>query len=698
MNRAKKQRPRRYWEGDAADPPKSSEKPSGSRTGASTTAAAAAKASGPVRRGSGKPSGSRTGVSTTAAAKASGPVRRGFGKPSGSRTGASTTAAAAAKASGPVRRGFGGPHGTRKGAADAAAKASGRPGKRGFGGRPQAPTKARGRPAGERGPARLHWTSARCPEKKPTRTRLGRRVSGAQDPFPGPAPLADDKVKKFRRGGGGGDATAPAALPLAQERLKRAEAQDREASVWAARAELLLPEEPGFLEGSDGEDTAAVRQRDIADAVDIASAAKYFSLKLDQFGPYRLDYSATGRHLTLGGRRGHLAAFDWTTKSLSCEINVMEAVRDVRFLHLETLMAVAQGRWLHIYDNQGIELHCVRRCDRVTRLEFLPFHFLLATASETGFLTYLDVSVGEIVATHLARAGRLDVMAQNPHNAVVHLGHGNGTVTLWSPAVKEPLVKMLCHKGGVRAVAVDPTGTYMATSGLDRQLKLFDLRGAYRPLRARPLALGAAHLAYSQRGLLAASVGDVVDVYRPDDPGPGRPFLSHRLPGPVHGLRFCPFEDVLGVGHADGFSSLLVPGAGEPNVDGLANNPYRSKKQRQEWEVKALLEKIPAELIGLDPHCLGRVDVQTMEQLKRDKIERLGFDPDARTPFQPRAKTKGRGSAAGLLRRKRKVADQDKRELIRQSLQEKEREGEPGKKGKLRPPGSRPSALDRFDR
>nr|KAF6463574.1 WD repeat domain 46 [Molossus molossus] len=436
-----------------------------------------------------------------------------------------------------------------------------------------------------------------------------RSLSGAQDPFPGPAPVPVEVAQKFRRIDK--SKKLPHSKSKTRSRLEVAEAEEEEISVKAARSELLLAEEPGFLEGEDGEDTAKICQADIVEAVDIASAAKHFDLNLRQFGPYRLNYSQTGRHLAFGGRRGHVAALDWVTKRLTCEINVMEAVRDIRFLHSEALLAVAQNRWLHIYDNQGIELHCIRRCDRITRLEFLPFHFLLATSSETGFLTYLDVSVGKIVVALNARAGRLDVMTQNPYNAVIHLGHSNGTVSLWSPAMKEPLAKILCHRGGVRAVAVDSTGMLMATSGLDHQLKIFDLRGA-----------------------------------------------------------------------------------AEPNFDGLESNPYRSRKQRQEWEVKALLEKVPAELICLDPRALAEVDVISLEQEKKERIERLGYDPESKAPFQPKPKQKGRSSTASLVKRKRKVMDEEHRDKVRQSLEQQSQKQAKAAK----PVGARPSALDRFVR
>ncbi|XP_070766712.1 WD repeat-containing protein 46 [Enoplosus armatus] len=521
-------------------------------------------------------------------------------------------------------------------------------------------------------------------------------ISGKSDPFPGPALIPEDRMQKFKRK----DKTKK---PRRQhhklrDMIIRSEEASEMAQKQAARFDLLLPEDAGFLEGDEDEDTCTISQEDIADAVDITSGAKHFDLKLSQFGPYRVDYSKTGRHLLLGGRRGHVACIDWQSKGLMCEINVMESVNDVKWLHSEAMYAVAQKKWLHIYDSNGIELHCIRKFNDVLRMQFLPYHFLLATASATSFLQYLDVSVGKEVAAICTKTGRLDVMCQNPHNAIIHLGHHNGTVTLWSPNQKEALVKMLCHQGSVRSVAVDKTGTYMVTSGMDKKLKVYDIR-AFKPLKSYFLPAGASCLSLSQRGLLSAATGDIVQVYRDVWSTPvTKPYVVHRAQRTVWGLHFCPFEDVLGVGHGDGFTSMLVPGAGEPNFDGLDANPYRSAKQRQEWEVKALLEKIQPELISLDPTELGRVDHATFEQRHQDRVQALGFDPLAKEKFIPKYKKKGRSSAGSVERRKKQVAHVDQRDVIRKTVEdkvklEKERKEKEKKAAVL---SSQRSALDRF--
>ncbi|VDP02740.1 unnamed protein product, partial [Schistosoma mattheei] len=69
-------------------------------------------------------------------------------------------------------------------------------------------------------------------------------------------------------------------------------------------------------------------------------------------------------------------------------------------------------------------------------------------------------------------------------------------------------------------------------------------------------------------------------------------YLSHYAVHPVYRVRFCPYEDVLGVGSSAGISSILCPGSAEPNYDGLEENPFANKRYRQEREVKRLLDKV----------------------------------------------------------------------------------------------------------
>ena len=105
-------------------------------------------------------------------------------------------------------------------------------------------------------------------------------------------------------------------------------------------------------------------------------------------------------------------------------------------------------------------------------------------------------------------------MTQNAHNAVIHLGHANGTVTLWTPNLPHPAVRLLAHLGPVASVSVDPStgGRYMATAGQDGLVKVWDCRnwkGAIRTWNARG---GGGEVEWSQRGALAVASGGSVNV------------------------------------------------------------------------------------------------------------------------------------------------------------------------------------------
>lgn len=44
------------------------------------------------------------------------------------------------------------------------------------------------------------------------------------------------------------------------------------------------------------------------------------------------------------------------------------------------MFAVAQKRYLYIYDHSGMELHCLKQHSHINTLTFLPYHFLLVSA------------------------------------------------------------------------------------------------------------------------------------------------------------------------------------------------------------------------------------------------------------------------------------------------------------------------------
>uniref|UniRef100_A0A7E4ZV75 BING4CT domain-containing protein n=1 Tax=Panagrellus redivivus TaxID=6233 RepID=A0A7E4ZV75_PANRE len=395
---------------------------------------------------------------------------------------------------------------------------------------------------------------------------------------------------------------------VTKAKLKTHKKRIAEGIAKTAEAELLNTEEAGYLKTDDGSLTYNVKQAEITSSIDLATATRSFSLDLEH-GPYRFDYGINGRELILGGRRGHIGVFDWMTKDLLLEKDLLESVKDVSFLHVSTLFAAAQRRWVHLYDEQGIELHCMKQFNEPKLLQFLPRHLLLSVATGTGYLHYLDITSGKIVNSfRMKEHGNPGAISLNQSNGVLLSGGHHGQVTMWTPNAKEPLVSIKAHTSSITGLTVDHLGNYFASSGSDGLVKLFDIR-TYKQLSSYKVRGRVSCLDLSQRHNLALGIGQHVQVFQHVNRTSGlqKPYLSHFVGGDVRQVQFCAHEDVLGIGHERGFASILVPGSGDPDMAGLLHNPFESKAQRREREVKMLLDKIQPNMIALDPSTINRV-------------------------------------------------------------------------------------------
>ncbi|KAJ2976297.1 hypothetical protein NUW58_g8120 [Xylaria curta] len=365
-------------------------------------------------------------------------------------------------------------------------------------------------------------------------------------------------------------------------------------------AEILLEGTSGYLEPeTELERTYKVRQDEIQDSVSIATAKKRFDLTLNELGPYVFDYSRNGRDLLLGGRKGHIASMDWRSGKLNCEFQVNEIVRDY--------MAVAQKKNVYIYDGSGVELHCLNQHREVSHLEFLPYHFLLVTLGASGHLKYQDVSTGQLVSEIATKLGPPASLAQNPYNAVCFSGHNN-------------------------------EGRYMVSTGQDCKMAVWDIR-QFRVVNEYFTQQPASSVAISDRGVTAVGWGTHTTMWQ-------GLFTKHAA---EQTKVQSPYLNWGGIGHDEGFSSIIVPGAGEPNMDVMEVNPFETVKERRDNEVRSLLNKLQPEMIALDPTFIGNLDLRSEEQRQAEK------DLDAKpVDIETEIRKKARGKNSALRRYLRK--------------------------------------------
>ena len=398
------------------------------------------------------------------------------------------------------------------------------------------------------------------------------------------------------------------------------------------------------------------------------------------YAPYKYVYDRSGRYsLLTGQQQGHIAVMDNYQRTLVSEIHLKnERIRDVTFLHNFTMYALAQQNHVYIYDGTtGAEIHCLTEHGDPFNVTYLPHHWLLASVGRMGYLKYHDTSTGSLVSTHRTKLGPSTTLKVNPSNAIVHAGHTNGTVTLWSPAQSNYLVKMKCTTGGsstaITDLAIDQRGHTMVTCGIDRQIRVWDLR-MYQERHSYYCVAGTpTTVDISQRGLLGIGHAGHVTIWDASalQHKVSAPYMHHKLGpagmnharGPVCSVRFRPFEDVCGIGHANGISSIVVPGSGEPALDTSEyhTNPMEDAKQRRETEVRSLLDKLLPDMICIED---ATTTVGGMEEydptIRLDKLRETQELANSATRQKTKVKNKKRGRSkiqSKLRTRQRNVID-----------------------------------------
>ena len=158
--------------------------------------------------------------------------------------------------------------------------------------------------------------------------------------------------------------------------------------------------------------------------------------------------------------------------------------------------------------------------------------------------------------------------------------------------------------------------------------------------------------------------------------------MTHPIPHrPLSSIRFCPFQDIVTVGHSAGLSSLLVPGAGEPNFDSGEADPFEGRNARREREVRALLDKLAPDTIVLDPEIIGGIAegprpglgtegvaevYRKLPRLERLRVSGKADESEVVDPLDAKLDEEESGEGLnGLSEKEKKVQREERKERMR---------------------------------
>lgn len=120
----------------------------------------------------------------------------------------------------------------------------------------------------------------------------------------------------------------------------------------------------------------------------------------------------------------------------------------------------------------------------------------MVTSSYDGECKLWDLTSFETVKTLTKKGPRLRSMTSTPDGSFVFLGHNGGTILKINTETFKDKTEMPGHTDIVSTMAVDPSGTFLASGSWDRTLRIWSLEDG-QELASGKLVTGITSLAWS---------------------------------------------------------------------------------------------------------------------------------------------------------------------------------------------------------